>query len=114
MIKRITEDLQNPANISQVEAKIGTIPSKSLKNRLRSVSPIVYGHLTRVGAINPPFPGNIVVLLALEDLHENNGLPTWKGCPEKLSQGEGVCLSGDEKQTFRGKSGGLALLLVFG
>jgi len=79
--------------------------SKALRDRLKSVSPIVYGRLTRVGAIKPPFPGDLVVLLALEDLHENNGLPTWKGCPEKLSQGEDVCLSGDEKQTFRGKSG---------
>ena len=73
----------------------------------------MYGHLTRAGTIKAPFPGDLIVLLALENLHENNGLPMWKGGPEKLSQGEDVCLSGDEKQISRGKSGGLALLLVF-
>ena len=80
---------------------------------MNNISPIVYGRLTRVGAIKPPFPGKHVVLIALEDLHENNGLPIWKECPTKLSQGEYVCFSGDEAQLFRGKSGGVALLLVF-
>lgn len=96
-----------------MEGKIENASTKALKDRLKTASPIVYGHLTRVGAIKPPFPGDLMVLLALEDLHENNGLPTWKGGPERLAQGEDVCLSGDEKQTFHGKSGGLALLLVF-
>lgn len=54
-----------------------------------------------------------MVLIALEDLDENNGLPIWKDCPDKISQGEDVCLSGDEEQKYLGKSGGLALLLLF-
>lgn len=75
--------------------------------------PIVYGHLCRAGVIKIPTAGKLVVLIALEDLHEGNGLPFRTHRLEKLLLGEDLCLSGDDEQIFGGKSGGTALLLMF-
>ena len=70
--------------------------------------------MSKSGPIHPQYPGKYVVLIALEDLSKDNGLPSWSNSPENLRQGESALLSGDEEQTFRqGGGGGLILLLVF-
>ncbi len=76
---------------------------------------IVYGQLSKSGPIRPQYPGKYVVLIALEDLSKDNGLPSWSNdSPETMQQGDSVLLSGDEEQRFyQGKGGGLILVLVF-
>jgi len=63
--------------------------------------------------VKPPFPGKHVVLIALEDLDENNGLSKWKNGPNRLIQGEWVQFSDDKEHMFKGRGGGIALLLLF-
>jgi len=63
--------------------------------------------------VKPPFPGKHAILIALEDLDENNGLFNWTGGPDRLAQGEWIQISEDTEYRSKGRGGGLALLLVF-
>lgn len=63
--------------------------------------------------MRPPFPGRHVVLIALDDLDERNGLSKWENGPDKLIQGQWVGISDDKEHMFMGQGGGIALLLLF-
>lgn len=65
----------------------------------------------RSGTLKRPFPKQHLVILALDDLHQNNGLPLIEGV-ETLASGDYVVLSGDKDMRFNGKGGGLAFFIL--
>ncbi|PGG95825.1 hypothetical protein AJ80_09907 [Polytolypa hystricis UAMH7299] len=64
------------------------------------------------GRIPPPYPGRHLVIMGLDYMDENNGLPN---LPDKeyLDHGEYVVISGDDEMILSDKGGGgLSLFIV--
>lgn len=75
---------------------------------LVAADPLVWTE--RAGYMKAPYPNNWIVLIALERLDLQNGLPVLEGC-SKLECGEYAILSGDEDMRLGDKGGGLAFLM---
>lgn len=56
-------------------------------------------------------PNRYVVIIALGDLHEENGLPEL-GKLKTLASGQDITLTGDDEVLFRASGGGMAMFLV--
>lgn len=65
----------------------------------------------KAGTLPHPFPSQHLVIIALEDLGQHNGLPMIEG-GGTLTCGRNIVLSGDEDMRFNAKGGGLAFFIV--
>jgi hypothetical protein len=67
------------------------------------------------GVVSRPFPGSILVLLALGPLGDHNGLPITKTSQGlgTVASGGAVCIEGDAELFYRGIGGGYCIILVF-
>lgn len=103
--------LDDPQNIQDISTQLGC-SALEIRSRMRH-DPVVFGYLREPGLFTGAFPGWLVGLIALVDLERRNGLPEWKGGPERVLQGETVYFDGREELSSAGYGGGLALLLLF-
>lgn len=73
---------------------------------LRSNNLNIDGQPLASGVLHTSFPGNILVIIAVEDLNDQNGLPSNIG---QIPCGGFAVHSGDEDMEFKTQGGGLAL-----
>ena len=112
----LLKDQQDQNNIDIVEKAIGKNDSlQTLRSRLQGWQPIVFGKLSQIGSLANTWPGEQIVLIALEALHKENGLGMRENGPRQLDQGEWDYFSGDigHEYTVPDRGGGLALVLRF-
>lgn len=72
-------------------------------------SPIVW--TGKAGTLPHPFPGQHLVIIALEDLGQHNALPMVEG-DGTLACGRNIILSGDKDMRFNAQRGGLASFII--
>lgn len=63
------------------------------------------------GKLPKPFPGKYLVIIGLEYVDRNNGLPYLEE-KKALNHGEFVLVSGDDDFMFDNQGGGISLLVV--
>lgn len=65
------------------------------------------------GYIERPFPGTILIIIALSRLSHLDGLPRQNINQEiVLEPGQDLTIAGDEAQIFEGQGGGIAYLMI--
>ena len=84
-------------------------PKTITKDCVEASAPFVCLKVEKPGQISKPVPKKTLVIIAIGELHSNNGM----FMKANLGSGEDLILSGDETQVFNGgkKGGGLGILL---
>ncbi|OJD23216.1 hypothetical protein ACJ73_05426 [Blastomyces percursus] len=105
----VTQWLQDQTNLEYVSRQIGK-PFKSdpLENVVEYYA-IVW--TDRSGKLEEPFPGKHLVIIGLDYVDENNGLPVFKDT-KSLDHGEYIVISGDDDMVMSDKGGGISLFVV--
>ncbi|QSS58499.1 hypothetical protein I7I51_07926 [Histoplasma capsulatum] len=105
----ITQWLKDEANLEYISRKTSK-PFKSdpSKNVVEAYA-IVW--TDKSGILERPFPGKHLVIMGLEYVDENNGLPRFQD-KQKLDHGEFILVSGDDNMILSDKGGGISLLIV--
>ncbi|MCJ1357825.1 MAG: hypothetical protein MMC33_007821 [Icmadophila ericetorum] len=104
---------QNIDNIKEVEAKAGS-STNDLRSRLYQANPMLYLNRLQPGSVKNTCPEKQVVLIALEDLNQDNGLSKWESAPTAIKQEDWVQFSDDMKHDFLGNNGGgLSIIIAF-
>ncbi len=80
------------------------------RDNIDDAYPIIWSDKPSTGTLSKPFPGKILIIIALDDLDENNGLPSLT--TEHLTCGDFVVLSGDDDMSFKKNGGGMAFLIL--
>jgi len=81
------------------------------KERPRQCYAVIFTDTSKPGPLPAPYPSKLMVIVALGDLHKDNGLPA-SAQVERLVSGQDLVLEGDSTIHFSGRGGGLALLLI--
>jgi hypothetical protein len=103
---------QNSSNVQKVEERTRR-KFKSANPALSTHSsyPVTFANTPSNGYLRHPFPGQYLVIIALENLTAENGLPT-NISSKGLSTGEDVLIDGSEELWFTGRGGGKAVFLI--
>ncbi|OJD23489.1 hypothetical protein ACJ73_05163 [Blastomyces percursus] len=107
--KKTIKTDKDKANLEYVSRQIGK-PFKSdpLENVIEYYA-IVW--TDRSGKLEEPFPGKHLVIIGLDYVDENNGLPVFKHT-KSLDHGEYIVISGDDDMIMSDKGGGISLFVV--
>ena len=89
---------------AKFKKRFGSDPSKNVVH----ANPIIWTE--RGGSVAAPFPKQYLVIIALEDLDQNNGMPLITN--GTLACGEYIVLSGEDTLQFNNKGGGLAFFVI--
>ncbi|KAL2801969.1 hypothetical protein BJX63DRAFT_416125 [Aspergillus granulosus] len=98
--KDILHDVSNTAGIS-----FGVDPWQKVSDYY----PIVWS--PKSGTARSPFPGKVLVIIGLEYVNENNGLPNLTTAAA-LHPGDYILIQGDEELKLGNGSGGISLFVL--
>ncbi|KAL6712962.1 hypothetical protein ACLMJK_009517 [Lecanora helva] len=99
--------LKNDKDLNRVEAKTQLRLRSTPEKHIAEEYVIVWTE--KAGILKSPFPDRHLVIIALEDLNQDNGMPENEG---PLSCGESLVLPGDRDLSFNGNGGGLAFFML--
>ncbi|RHZ65369.1 hypothetical protein CDV55_101523 [Aspergillus turcosus] len=102
--------LQDKENLDFVAQKTGKSFDDDPRKHISDAYPIIWADRPlATGVLHTPFPGKILVIIALEDLNDQNGLPSNIG---QIPCGGFAVHSGDEDMKFKKQGGGLAFFIL--
>ncbi|OJJ78568.1 uncharacterized protein ASPGLDRAFT_138617 [Aspergillus glaucus CBS 516.65] len=97
-------------SLDAVTQKTGKSFKENPRENISDAYPILWADRPlATGVLQTPFPGKTLVIIALEDLDDQNGLPT---NITKISCGSFAVHSGDEDLKFKKQGGGLAFFVL--
>ncbi len=100
---------QDKKNLECVASVTGKSFKADPKANVVQAYPIIWTE--KAGTLPKPFPSQHLVIIALEDLSQHNGLPMVEG-GGMLTCGRSIVLSGDKDMRFNAQGGGLAFFIV--
>ncbi|PYH81377.1 hypothetical protein BO82DRAFT_354803 [Aspergillus uvarum CBS 121591] len=100
--------LSDKGVLEQVSREINTTSSADLSHRVEEFYPIVW--TGRPGILKTPFPGKTLVIVGLEYVNSDNGLPHLS--KTELFAGDFILVSGDQDLQFSNKGGGTSLFII--
>lgn len=105
-----THIIQDKENLDFVTQKTGKSFDDDPRKHISDAYPIIWADRPlATGVLHTPFPGKILVIIALEDLNDQNGLPSNIG---QIPCGGFAVHSGDEDMKFKKQGGGLAFFIL--
>lgn len=106
VVERWVSDRENLRDVSNAAGiSFGDDPW----SRIVEFYPIVWTRIS--GTLEKPFPGKVLVIIGLEYVNQNNGLPKLSTKSE-LFPGDYVVLSGDEELRLSDGGGGTSLFVL--
>lgn len=103
-----TKPLKDNAKLQSISSETGITFPEDPWRAVVDYYPIVW--TKRAGKLDPPFPGKYLVIVGLEYMDHNNGLP--KINKDSLSPGDYVVVSGDSEMQLTEEGGGTSLFIL--
>ena len=103
------ENYKDSTNLKSVADVTGKSFKADPKENVAAAYPIVWTE--KAGTLPRPFPNQYLIIIALDDLNQENGLPTVEG-RGTLACGRDILLLGDKDMKFNAKGGGLAFFIL--